>query len=559
MANLTVVLTYRDVFGKSSEVDLRDLLKGVSPEKLLLILGKTNAYLLQGISSHQIFQSYTSSFTNHFFRSEILKIDFRLKSNPNNVLFNEKVNFNFLKFVVENFDFLDQNKLADDSEILEINFFRSYLIFNQLIYVSTAENFLKEIPAEHYLEFAQILMIKKTINDQEVTDFFSDIVKIKAHLHYFFLNEKALLEQFYKLNGIENPDLWIFEIFRILTLADNYENITFYVEGDHWIADYCDGILINNIIGKSNASEVDLKLNSLYKKDGKYYVMNWSHFGQHLFHRITYQLYELYKNKNNVTLKFDTYKSMIAEEVSEKIVFRKAIEKSFGRRGTFISYDTTFFSGFPDCYLRYNNFIFIFEFKDNALSKEFIQDDSYENTKSFIDERFIMKIKNGKNKPKGISQLRNVIKSLNENLHKVDPNLTKKYKKSSIEIYSVIVVSETLFSLPAVESYLTKEFKKIKAVETEFRKINDLSVINISYLIHYFLNAEKPDFYSILKSYILKKKTYREKGVVPDFPTIEKITYPEVAKAKQLVEIANELPICDMDLDEQLRRVRESK
>ena len=30
-------------------------------------------------------------------------------------------------------------------------------------------------------------------------------------------------------------------------------------------------------------------------------------------------------------------------------------------------------------------------------------------------------------------------------------------------------------------------------------------------------------------------------------------------KAKQLVEIANELPICDIDLDEQLRRVRESK
>lgn len=557
MANFAVVLTYRNVFGKSSNKTLIDLLIGICPEKLLMILGKTSASLLMGVNSQQIFSSYTSSFTSHFFRTEILKINMSLSSSPNNVLFNEKANFQFLRFVVENFQVLNENKQEDDSEILEINFFRAYLMINQSIYESENGDIFKEIPAEHFLEFAQILMMKKTISEQESADFFSDLVKIKAQLHYFYLNHKDILEEFFKMNAITEPDLWIFEIFRILTLADNYENIAFQIEYNHWIENYCDSILISNIIEKRTISDVDLKLHTLYKRGEKYYVLNWSHFGQHLFHKINFQLYNLYRKKHNPDLPFSDFKSLISTEVSEKIVFRKAIEKCFGRKGTFISYDKTVFDGFPDAYLRYNNIVFVFEFKDNDLSKEFIRDDSYQSAKTFIDERFIMNTEKSKDKPKGISQLINVIKSLNEKIKLVDPLLLKKYKKSSIEIFPVIVVSENMFSLPAVESYLTKEFRKVKLLKTDFRRINDLAVINISYLIHYFLNAEKCDFFSILKAYIPKKKKYKERGFVPDFPSIENISYSQIAKAKQLVDIVNELPICDIDLDEQLQRVRD--
>lgn len=559
MADFAIVLTYKDIYGKSSEHEIIDLLEGISPDKLLIILGKTSASLLAAVNSLQIFESYTSSYTNHYFRSEILKINFRLKSNPQNVLFNEKSNFHFLKMVIENYEFLNENKLNDDSEILEINFFRVYLIINQLIYDSANSDFLKGIPAEHFLEFAQILMMKKTIDEQQETDFFSDIVKIKAQLHYSFLHDKELLEEFYEIHEIINPDLWIFEIFRILTLANDYNNIAFYVEDDHWIADYCDGILVNNIIGKSTVNNVEIKLNSLFKKDSKYYVLNWSHFGQHLFYRITYQLYELFKKKYDPQLKFDNYKSMISEKVSEKIVFRKAVERSFGKKGTFISYETDSFLGFPDCYLRYNNFVCIFEFKDNALSKEFIKNESYGYAKSFIDERFILNTANGRSKPKGISQLVKVIESLNVKIQNVDPILLNKYKKTSVEIFPILVVSESMFSQPAVESYLTKEFKKIKPLNTDFRKINELIVVDVSFMINYFLNAEKPDFLSILKTYVDKKKRFKERGFVPDFPSINNITYPIIPKAKQLIEITKELPICNIDIDEQLKRVHNTK
>ncbi len=555
MADFTVVLTYKNVFGKSAASNVIDLLKGISPDILLLTLGKTSASMLASVNSLQIFESYTSSYTNHYFRSEILKINLRLKSNPQNVLFNEKANFRFLKTVIENFQYLNENKVDNDYEILEINFFRVYLIINQLIYDSSSSNFLEGIPQEHFSEFAQILMMKKTIDEQQKIDFFSDIVKIKAQLHYFFLSDKALLNEFYKLNEITNPDLWLLEIFRILTLADDYNNIAFSIQNDHWIANYCDGILINNVIGKSSICEVELKLNSLYKKDEMYYVLNWSHFGQHLFYRITYQLYELYKGKYNSKLKFEDYKSIISEQVSEKIVFRKAIEKSFQRKGTFVSYDNQSFMGFPDCYLRYNNFVYVFEFKDNALSKEFIENESYDFAKSFIDERFIINTAKVKDKQKGISQLVNVIESLNEKIKKVDPLLLNKYKKTSVEIFPILVVSESMFSQPSVESYLTKEFKKIKPLNKDFRKINDLIVIDISFLINFFLDAEKPDFLPILKMYVEKKKRYKENGMIPDFPSINNIAYPIIPTAKRLVEIIKELPICDRDIDDQLEEV----
>lgn len=559
MADFAVVLTYKEVFGKSSPCEVIDLLKGISPDKLLLILGKTSASILRAVNSLQIFESYTSSYTRHYHRLEILKINSRLSLNPQNILFNEKSNSRFLKIVIENFEFLNENKLDDDIEILEINFFRVYLIINQLIYNSNNNNFLKEIPSEYFLEFAQILMMKKTIDEQQETDFFSDVVKIKAQLHYYFLHERDLLEEFYKIHDIANPDLWIFEIFRILTLANDYENITFFVEDDHYVANYCDGILINSIIGKSSITEIEVKLNSLYKKDEMYYVLNWSHFGQHLFYRITYQLYELYRRKYDIKLEFKKYKSDILGEISEKIVFRKAVEKSFKRKGTFVSYNTQVFKGFPDCYLRYNNFVCVFEFKDNALSKEFIENDSYDFAKSFIDERFVVNTAKVKDKQKGISQLIKVIASLNDKIQDVDPILLNKYKKTSVEIFPILVVSESLFSQPSVESYLTKEFRKIKPSNTDFRKINDLIVVNISFLINYFFNADNPNFLLILKEYIDKKKRYKENGLIPDFPSINNINYPKTSRAKHLVEIIKELPICDIDIEEQLKRVRNLK
>ena len=560
MPDFAIVQTYKDVFQKSSQSEIIDLLKGYSPETLLIILGKTSASLLSGVNSLQIFTSYTSSYTNHYYRAEILKILSRLKSNPNNVLFNEKSNIRFLKIVIENFKFLNAHKIDEDIEILEINFFRVYLIINELIYDSNdSKNFLEGIPSEHFLEFAQILMAKKTIVEQQENDFFSDIVKIKAHLHYYFLHENKLLEEFYKLHNITNPDLWIFEIFRILTLADDYKNIAFSVDDENYISDYCDGILINNIIGKSSITEIEVKLNSLFKKDGKYYVLNWSHFGQHLFHRITYQLYELYRSKYEIKLKFEKYKSMISEKVAEKIVFRKAVEKSFRRKGTFISYDTQSFLGFPDCYLRYNNFVCVFEFKDNALTKEFIENSSYDFAKSFIDERFIVNTAKGIEKQKGISQLVKVIESLNVKIENVDPILLNRYKKTSVEIFPILVVSESMFSQPSVESYLTKEFRKIKPSNTGFRKINDLTVINMSFLINYFLNSDCPDFLSIIKEYVDKKKRYKEKGFIPNFPSINNSKYSETSKAKQLIHVLKELPICNIDIDEQLIRVRSQK
>lgn len=250
---------------------------------------------------------------------------------------------------------------------------------------------------------------------------------------------------------------------------------------------------------------------------------------------------------------------MMSENVSEKIVFRKAIEKSFGRKGTFINYDTDYFRGFPDCYLRYNNSVCIFEFKDNSLSKEFIENESYEFAKSFIDERFILNTAHGRNKPKGISQLVKVIKSLNDKIQNADPILLNRYKKTSIEIFPILVVSESMFSQPATESYLTKEFRKIKPLHTDFRKINDLIVIDISFLINFFLNAEKPDFLPMLKMYVEKKKRYKENGMIPAFPSINNISYPTIPKAIGLVEIIKELPICDRDIEIQLEEVRLNK
>ena len=108
-----------------------------------------------------------------------------------------------------------------------------------------------------------------------------------------------------------------------------------------------------------------------------------------------------YRAKYNEKLTFGNYKSNISNLISEKILFRKVIEKSFNSKDVFIKFDDQRIDGFSDCYLRYNNSVLLFEFKDNAIGEDFIENDSYQYVKSYIDERFIGSKKKGK--PKGIS------------------------------------------------------------------------------------------------------------------------------------------------------------
>ncbi len=548
-----IVLGYKNIFGTSSNDSVVETITGICPDTLLLILCKTSSLLFNQKSSNHILSLFASTATKSL--KEIQQIFFVLNQKRENEIFNEKTNSEFFKIVMENYSYLKERKTEEDFVFIESHFFRAYLILNETVYESKSEeNLFLDIPKEYYAEFGQIILGKKTIQYYSGSDFYYEFLKIKTLLHHYYCNDRDILNEFYRVNSIGYPDIWIFEIFKILKVEDG----SFWIEENHWMWQYCNGIKINKFFDKP-ISDTELRLNCLFFHDGKYAILKWTFFLQHLFYKIYYQLFQLYKAKYNQNLTFGNYKSNVSKLISEKILFRKVIEKSFNNKGIFIKFDDEEISGFPDCYLRYNNSILLFEFKDNAIGEDFIENDSYEYIKSYIDERFIENKIKKKVKPKGILQLVNSINYLDGNIEKVDPPLLNKYRQKSLDIYPIIVVSDEMFSQPALESYITREFGKIKPQNTKFRNVKDLIVINISSLIDYFLSSEKTNYVSVIKEYSNKKKKFSPKGLFPNFPDIESIAYLRLSKAESLVDFIREIPISDLSIDEQFELLKKSK
>ncbi|MCT3763302.1 hypothetical protein HZQ72_12390 [Elizabethkingia anophelis] len=541
-----IVLGYKNIFGISSSESVVEIIAGISPDTLLLILCKTSNLLFNQKSSNHILSLFASTATKA--SKEIQQISFVLNQKRENEIFNEKTNSEFFKIVIENYSYLQERKIEENFIFIESHFFKAYLILNEVVYVSkNEENLFLDIPKEYYAEFGQIILGKKTIQYYSKSDFYFEFLKIKTLLHHYYCNDRDILNEFYKVNSIEYPDIWIFEIFKILTVAGG----SFWIEENQWMWQYCNEIKINKFFDKS-ISDTELRLNCLFYHDGKYAILKWTFFLQHLFYKIYYQLFQLYKSKYNQKLTFANYKSSISKLISEKVLFRKVIEKSFNHKGVFIKFDEEKISGFPDCYLRYNNSILLFEFKDNTIGDDFIENDSFEYVRSYIDDRFIQ----NKKKAKGILQLANSIDYLNKNIEKIDPLLLKKYKQKSLDIYPIIVVSDEMFSQSAVESYITKEFGKIKPQNTKFKNIKDIIMINMSSLIDYFLSCDKTNYVNIIKEYSNKKKKFRPKGLFPNFPDIESIAYPRMSKAKSLVDFIREIPISGLSIDEQFEQIK---
>lgn len=541
-----IVLGYKNIFGTSSNDSVVETITGICPDTLILILCKTSSLLFNQKSSNHILSLFASTATKS--SKEIQQIFFVLNQKEENEIFNEKTNSEFFKIVIENYSYLQERKIEEDFVFIESNFFKAYLILNEIVYLSkNEENLFLDIPKEYYAEFGQIILGKKTIQYYSGSDFYFEFLKIKTLLHHYYCNEKDILDEFYKINSIEYPDIWIFKIFKLLTLKD----VSFWVDENHWMWQYCNETKINKFFDK-RISDTELRLNCLFLHDGKYAILKWTFFLQHLFYKIYYQLFLLYKTKYNQKLAFANYKSSISKLISEKILFRKVIEKSFNTKGVFIKFDDEKISGFPDCYLRYNNSILLFEFKDNSIGDDFIENDTYDYVRSYIDERFIK----NKKKAKGILQLANSIDYLNKNIEKIDTLLLNKYKQKSLDIYPIIVVSDEMFSQSAVESYITKEFAKIKLQpqNINFRNIKDLIIINISSLIDYSLSSEKKNYVNVIKEYSDKKKKFRPKGLFPNFPSIDSIEYPKMPKAESLVDFIREIPISDLSIDEQLKK-----
>lgn len=245
----------------------------------------------------------------------------------------------------------------------------------------------------------------------------------------------------------------------------------------------------------------DIKAYPLFKtKENEYLI-----FDQQLFLKKIYvgPFFELIKrtglNKDlgaNDKQSFNTYSTMVSANVLEKRCFAEIVT---GLRKS--KYDTMYFDdgtdSCPDGYYRSGKTIFLIEFKGYVFPAKLGDKPDFAMIKTYLDSRFI---EEAGGTAKGIGQLARQIGLLSEGSFAFDEVFNEKIRQKPYTIYPVICHTDYYFSMPGVNDYLNKAFrKKVQNISLSNADVKDLTVID---LVHLFEMISYGSTFSGLQDFI---------------------------------------------------------
>ncbi len=150
-----------------------------------------------------------------------------------------------------------------------------------------------------------------------------------------------------------------------------------------------------------------------------------------------------------------------------------------------------------DAYLRESNKIYLIEFKDVLLNASVKNSADKEKLFAELEKKFLA---NQANKPKGITQLLNAIKDIDDNSVSFDNSIPN----CGLEIHPIIVYTDSTFGIEGVNKYFKEKFKNV--IDSSGLKnivVNDVTFINLNYFeIHEdYFNKKHLDFFKVLLGY----------------------------------------------------------
>lgn len=150
-----------------------------------------------------------------------------------------------------------------------------------------------------------------------------------------------------------------------------------------------------------------------------------------------------------------------------------------------------------DAYLRESNKLCLIEFKDVLLNASVKNGADKERLFAELEKKFLA---NQSNKPKGITQLLNAIKDIEDNSVLFDSSIPK----NDLEIYPVIIYTDSSFGIEGVNKYFKDKFaKEIDRLKLKNIIVKDVAFINLNYFeIHEdYFNQKYLDIYEVLNGY----------------------------------------------------------
>ncbi len=247
-----------------------------------------------------------------------------------------------------------------------------------------------------------------------------------------------------------------------------------------------------------------IKEKPVIKLDTGYGILNWNYFYRQLYTGLLFDFYNLTEIKSLKECKtVDSYLSFISRTISHKM-FEKIIVASLYQKNMIMVFDNDEIDSpsCPDCYIRDNNSIYLFEFKDSLMPVK-IAKDLGETYDELIKDIYL---KYGK-EDKGVGQ---IIKQL-EIIYNTgfDFDKIENYEKKQIKLYPIIVYTHSMYSLPGINETLVNKLNElIKNKKYRFTKIYPVVMIDIKFFMDNYdrLMSKKIKLESLIKNYRIHVK-----------------------------------------------------
>lgn len=507
--NLKTIIDYYEVYGETKDVSDADILiKDIPSVTLLQYISGFNIKLYLNEVSDEAYKIQVQLLNILIVKAgeptiEILKNVFQKHIDQQQwpVVFWQFSNLLFYELIFRNYNSLPTRDFTNDEAKRVLD---AYLILNSI----TSDRFKitkEEVQAAVSKDEIESILLPNFIYQKDynsTTDFSNQLTRSLKLFEYLekSVKFKEFVQEYYNQLSVKDYKDLIYNILNIFT----------QVGIDRPIEERKQIIPVGNLLSLINIDYINsLSINdtiSSYSSDNSFRILrkkmlyNFDKYNFFLLD-INFLIDQLYKAQIFAFKEFieskgykGNFLSMKGKEFMEDIYFRLIMERCFPYYIRKSGEDAKKNDGNEICdyYLRKGNNIILIEFKDILLSADIKE----KSDKELLYSEFEMKFfENQKKDPKGIQQLFNAVKYIENNKLYFD----EINEDGKLNIYPIVVYTDSSFGYEGINKILKKKFSDLLSSETFVKTtIKDITFINLNY---FEINEDylKQDFIELFK------------------------------------------------------------
>ena len=502
-------LQFSDVFPEEEKKELIDYLKNISKSTLEETISFFNKDKLP---------NYDGIFSNKDIHRKIISKVQECRQNKytqgDPVLFSTEANLYIVEKIIERKkQLLDENTLGRDTDRDidrdELNIFKSILWENEFLN-KKEKNIILPNENNDMCKIAQAyITLKFSTADLGLYD---DINRELGNLLYvsFYKLEKLInfleqgkyesyLDEIYNNFNVANRKELLTRVAELyVNVAINVGKYGFFEVKDNNQQKFLDSLIAKEI--KIEDDFVNIRNYPVYKKtDGTYIVLNPFFIMDKFTISLKFFLAKFFGN--NIQGDFSNFYN---KDFSEKFLMYNSFEsifdyKYFVKKKTLGEEEA---KDEPDYYFRYNNKIFIFEYKDILINKDVKVSRDIEKILSELKKKLLQ----DKSSNKGIGQLVKHINNIDNNEFPFDDGIKT---NKSLKIYPILVLSDRKLEILGINYQFNQWFRdELDDLSHKNIKVQDLVVMSLDSFIVFKnkFKQDKENFRKMLDRHITEMK-----------------------------------------------------